>query len=206
MAACKIDLRDVIVTEANDQDVPPEIALAVATDETRLCHWRSDGSVVLGDPTKYGRAIGVMQLLPGTAANLGVDPYDVNQNIHGGVKYLSQLYDHYGDWGLAVQHYNGSGPDARKYMVRVMNIARGYGFGLALSASRANAAGSKSNTSDIGAIGVSLPTVSSNTLIISGIVAGAGLLAWGGWLNSCAALGAAANATVAGQKKLSCRP
>jgi hypothetical protein len=177
--ACKIDLRDVIVAEANDQDVPPEIALAVATDETRLCHWRSDGSVVLGDPTKYGRAIGVMQLLPGTAANLGVDPYDVNQNIHGGVKYLSQLYDHYGDWGLAVQHYNGSGPDARKYMSRVMAIARGFGFGLALSAGKA--AGSKSSSPTPGAIGansVTLPAVSTNTLIAGGIVAGAGLLAW----------------------------
>jgi hypothetical protein len=178
MAACKIDLRDVIVAEANDQGVPPEIALAVATDETRLCHWRSDGSVVLGDPTKYGRAIGVMQLLPGTAANLGVDPYDVNQNIHGGVKYLRQLYDRFGDWALAVQHYNGSGPDARKYTSRVMAIARGFGFGLALqtSANRTIAAGSKSSGPQPPSI-VNAP-LSANTLIAGGIVAGAGLLAW----------------------------
>jgi hypothetical protein len=174
MAACKIDLRDVIVTEANDQGVPPEIALAVATQESGLCHWGPSGGVLRGKAGEYG----VMQLMPATASGLGVDPTDVNQNIHGGVKYLSQLYDRYGDWALAVQHYNGNGPAAQSYSARVMAIARGFGFGLAMSASRANAAGSKSNTSDIGAIGVSLPTVSANTLVLGGIVAGAGLLAW----------------------------
>jgi soluble lytic murein transglycosylase-like protein len=175
MAACKIDLRDMIIAEANDQGVPPEIALAVATRETGMCHWRANGDVVLGDPTKYGRAIGVMQLLPQTAAAMGVDPYDVNGNIHGGVKYLSQLYDQFGDWTLAVQHYNGSGPDARAYAARVMAIARGFGFGMALSASKA--AGSKSNMPP-GAIGTNAVPVSTNTLIMGGIVAGAGLLAW----------------------------
>ncbi len=132
--ACKIDLRDLIVNEANSQGVPPEIALAVATQESRLCHWLPNGSVLRGKAGEYG----VMQLKPATAADLGVDPTDVNDNIHGGVKYLRQLYDRYGDWQLAVQHYNGSGPRARAYAIAVMAIARGYGFAL-------NAAGNKSN-------------------------------------------------------------
>jgi hypothetical protein len=182
MAACKIDLRDMIISEANDQGVPPEIALAVATDESRLCHWNPDGSIKRGSSGEYG----VMQLMPATASALGVDPTDVNQNIHGGVEFLSQLYDHYGDWALAVQHYNGSGPSARAYSVRVMAIARGFGFGLALSAGK-NAAGSKSNGGSPGlqprvsaanAIGANSVPVSANTLIMGGIVAGAGLLAW----------------------------
>jgi hypothetical protein len=175
MAACKIDLRDVIVSEANDQGVPPEIALAVATQESGLCHWGPGGGVLRGKAGEYG----VMQLMPATASRLGVDPTDVNQNIHGGVKYLSQLYDRFGDWALAVQHYNGNGPAAQSYAVRVMAIARGFGFGLALSAGKA--AGSKSPSPTPGAIGansVTLPAVSTNTLIAGGIVAGAGLLAW----------------------------
>jgi hypothetical protein len=173
MAACKIDLRDMIVSEANDQGVPPEIALAVAAKESGICHWGPGGGVLRGKAGEYG----VMQLMPATAASLGVDPTDVNQNIHGGVKYLRQLYDRFGDWALAVQHYNGSGPAAQNYAARVMAIARGFGFGLALSASKA--AGSKSNTpGDIGANGVSLPSISANTLVLGGIVAGAGLLAW----------------------------
>jgi hypothetical protein len=173
MAACKIDLRDMIVAEANDQGVPPEIALAVATQESGLCHWGPSGNVLRGKAGEYG----VMQLMPATASALGVDPTDVNQNIHGGVKYLSQLYDRFGDWALAVQHYNGSGPAAQSYASRVMGIARGYGFGLAI------AAGSKSRVASApppGAIGANggAPPISANTLVVGGIVAGAGLLAW----------------------------
>jgi hypothetical protein len=175
VAACKIDLRDMIVAEANDQGVPPEIALAVATQESGLCHWGPSGGVLRGKAGEYG----VMQLMPATASALGVDPTDVNQNIHGGVKYLSQLYAQSGDdWALAVQHYNGSGPAAQSYSARVMAIARGFGFGLALSAGKANAAGSNSSGPPPPlAAGLNVP-ISANTLIIGGIVAGAGLLAW----------------------------
>jgi hypothetical protein len=169
--ACKIDLRDVIVAEANDQGVPPEIALAVATQESGLCHWGPSGGVLRGKAGEYG----VMQLMPATASSLSVDPTDVNDNIHGGVKYLRQLYDRFGNWALAVQHYNGNGPAAQSYAVRVMAIARGFGFGMALSASKAG--GSKSGGPEPPSI-VNAP-LSANTLIAGGIVAGAGLLAWG---------------------------
>jgi soluble lytic murein transglycosylase-like protein len=55
-------------------------------------------------------AIGVMQLTSGTARRLGVDPYDLRQNIHGGAAYMSQLLAHYrGDTGLALAAYN-AGP------------------------------------------------------------------------------------------------
>lgn len=166
--ACKIDLRNIIIDEANDQGVPPEIALAVATQESGLCHWGPSGNVLRGKAGEYG----VMQLMPATAAALGVDPTDVNDNVHGGVKYLSQLYNRFGDWALAVQHYNGNGPAAQNYSARVMAIARGFGFGLAISASKA--AGSKSN----GLQPPSAPPFPANTLVLGGIVAGAGLLAW----------------------------
>lgn len=42
-------------------------------------------------------AMGLMQLMPGTAKMLGVDdPWDPEQNIEGGIKYLSQLSDKFG--------------------------------------------------------------------------------------------------------------
>ena len=102
--------------------------------------------------------------MPATAAALGVDPTDVNDNIHGGVKYLRQLYDRYRDWAVAVQHYNGSGPAARAYAVKVMAIASQYGL-----AFKAASAGAGEQAS---------PVISKNTLIGMGIVVGAGLFAY----------------------------
>ena len=59
-------------------------------------------------------AIGLMQLMPDTAESLGVDPYDKEQNIEGGVKYLSQLLRTFdGDVRKAVAAYN-AGPKAVK--------------------------------------------------------------------------------------------
>ena len=57
-------------------------------------------------------AVGVMQLTAGTARELGVDRYDVSQNIHGGAAYLRRMLDRYGgDTRLALAAYN-AGPGA----------------------------------------------------------------------------------------------
>jgi soluble lytic murein transglycosylase-like protein len=62
--------------------------------------------------TSKSGAMGVMQLMPATATEYGVDdPYDAYQNIMGGAKLISELLAKYdGDTGLAAAAYNaGSG-------------------------------------------------------------------------------------------------
>lgn len=100
--SCKINLADLVVQEAQRQGVDPGVALAVARNETSVCQWRSDGSVVIGSAGE----VGMFQLMPDTAMQLGVDPYDVNQNIRGGVTYLRQLFQKYGSWDKALAAYN----------------------------------------------------------------------------------------------------
>jgi hypothetical protein len=57
-------------------------------------------------------AMGLMQLMPGTAAQMGVsDAFDVEQNIAGGIKYLERCLDQFNqNVGLALAAYN-AGPD-----------------------------------------------------------------------------------------------
>ncbi len=56
-------------------------------------------------------AIGLAQLMPGTAEELGVDPWDALDNLDGGARYLRQQYERFETWELALAAYN-AGPGA----------------------------------------------------------------------------------------------
>jgi soluble lytic murein transglycosylase-like protein len=99
-------MHPVLVGYLNDAatrfSVDPALVLAVAWQESRF---RSD----LVSPKG---AIGIMQLMPATARQLGVNPNDPRQNIYGGVAYLSLLLARFnGDKSLALAAYN-AGPEA----------------------------------------------------------------------------------------------
>ena len=56
-------------------------------------------------------AVGLAQLMPGTAKLLGVDPGDRMQNLDGGARYLLAQINEFGTLSLAVAAYN-AGPGA----------------------------------------------------------------------------------------------
>ena len=58
----------------------------------------------------HAGALGLAQLMPSTAKELGVDPLDWRQNLEGGARYLKQQYDRFGNWDHALAAYN-AGPN-----------------------------------------------------------------------------------------------
>jgi soluble lytic murein transglycosylase-like protein len=58
-------------------------------------------------------AIGLAQLMPGTARKLGVNPHDPYENLEGGARYLAAQYRTFRSWRLALAAYN-AGPGAVK--------------------------------------------------------------------------------------------
>jgi soluble lytic murein transglycosylase-like protein len=56
-------------------------------------------------------ALGLAQLMPDTARELGVDPLDPVQNLEGGARYLRAQFEAFGSWPLALAAYN-AGPGA----------------------------------------------------------------------------------------------
>jgi soluble lytic murein transglycosylase-like protein len=59
----------------------------------------------------HAGAIGLAQLMPGTADLLGVDPHDPTANLEGGARYLAMQYRAFRRWDHALAAYN-AGPEA----------------------------------------------------------------------------------------------
>ena len=118
----------IISSMSRKYNIEPSVIKAVITAES---NWQHDAVSAKG-------AIGLMQLMPSTIKDMRVkDPYDPEDNIEGGTKYLRLLLDRFnGDLELALAAYN-SGPgtvskyngippikETRRYVKRVLSIEK----------------------------------------------------------------------------------
>lgn len=90
-----------IARAAQQHGLDPGLLRAVAWQESR------GNNAAVSDKG----ALGIMQLMPGTAAALGVDPRDPEANINGGAAYLALQMAKFGNVELALAAYN-AGPGA----------------------------------------------------------------------------------------------
>ncbi|ANQ85261.1 soluble lytic murein transglycosylase [Azoarcus olearius] len=98
-------LRDRVVRIAAEHGIAPALALALVEVESGF---RVDARSPKG-------ALGLMQLMPATAARYGVgNPLDADANLRGGMRYLCDLFALFGRTELALAAYNaGEGAVAR---------------------------------------------------------------------------------------------
>lgn len=116
--------KDIMVVSAK-HDVDPYLVKAVIKAESNF------------DPNAVSpkNAQGIMQLIPETASNYGVDnPFDAKENMEGGVEHLSDLLNYFdGDLRLSLAAYNaGKGavikhgftippyPETTEYIAKVL--------------------------------------------------------------------------------------
>lgn len=101
------DISKMIQLTAKKYGIDSKLALAVANVESNLSP----------DVVSSAGAVGVMQLMPETAQELGVrNSKDPRENIDGGVRYLKELITTFdGDMTKAVAAYNAGPQAVKKY-------------------------------------------------------------------------------------------
>lgn len=103
---------DEIERAATDAGLDPRLLAAMVWQESRF----------QSDAVSRSGALGLTQLMPGTADGLGVDPSDPVQNLSGGARYLAWTIEEFGSIELGLAAYN-AGPGRVREADGIPNIA-----------------------------------------------------------------------------------
>lgn len=128
-------LDELVGKTARKEGLDPALVKAVVTAESDFDPYAQSGA----------GAMGLMQLMPETAKDLGVtNPWDPQQNVEAGTRYLKSMLDRFGgDLNRALSAYNW-GPnnvekggvlprETREYVAKVLNLRRLYTEGFSTS-------------------------------------------------------------------------
>ena len=115
------DVMRMVVAEAERQNFPPSLALAVADTESDF-RTRAES---------HAGARGVMQIMPATGRSefglAGHELWNPRTNIRAGIRYLKDLMQEYGRKDIALSHYNGGSAVKRHDgSLRVIPATRDY--------------------------------------------------------------------------------
>lgn len=124
--ACDVDpnLVQLTIDVAKQEGIQPELLIAVVWVESRFCP----------DAVSPAGAIGLGQLMPDTANELGINPHNIEENISGAAMYLLKQFKRFEVWELTLAAYNAGPirvieakgipeiPETRDYVRKVVNI------------------------------------------------------------------------------------
>ena len=104
-AVSNLTVKQLIVKHSMELGLDPALALSIAKAESGFCHDKR---------SRYG-AVGVFQLMPATAKRMGFNPYQLQDNIKGGITYYKKMYNMFGSTELALAAYNAGPGNVKKY-------------------------------------------------------------------------------------------
>lgn len=111
---------DVANQQADAYGIPRNIFQALISVESS---WNPDAKA------KNTSAYGLTQLTNAAASDVGVNQYDMLDNLKGGAEYLSKQYAASNDWNIALQRYYGgpngykNNPDSKAYADKIMALS-----------------------------------------------------------------------------------
>lgn len=113
----EVDIAPYILASAKKHDVSPYVIKAMIAKESTFNPKAHSGK----------GACGLMQVLPGTAREMGVrNHWDPESNIEAGTKYISNLLDQFDNLDKALSAYNTGPNNVRKSKHGIPRYTRGY--------------------------------------------------------------------------------